>query len=236
MHGDLVVLTLTAASVGFLHTVTGPDHYLPFVMIGRARHWGYGKLAAVTALCGVGHVLSSILIALVGVAAGLALSHLQALENLRGNWAAYALMGFGIAYTLWGLRKAWRGEVHSHLHHHADGTVHAHPHDHRSPDHLHPHGDAESITVWVLFAIFVLGPCEPLIPLAMVPAARHSWVGLLWIAGIFGLLTVGTMVATALFLYSGVRRISLPWLERYMHALAGLVITLSGAAIVFLGL
>ncbi len=236
MTGDLWVLSATAATVGFLHTITGPDHYLPFVMIGRARHWSYARLASVTVLCGIGHVLSSIVIALVGVAAGIALSRLQALEGLRGNWATYALMGFGIAYMLWGLRKAWRGETHSHLHRHADGTVHSHPHHHLDSEHLHPHGENESITVWVLFAIFVLGPCEPLIPLAMVPAARHSWMGLLWIALIFGLLTVGTMTATALFLYSGVRRISLPWLERYMHALAGLVIALSGAAIVFLGL
>ncbi len=236
MHGDLVVLSLTAASVGFLHTLTGPDHYLPFVMIGRARRWGYAKLATVTTLCGLGHVLSSILLALLGVAAGVALSRLEAWENLRGNWAAYALMGFGIAYTLWGLRKAWRGQVHTHYHRHADGTFHRHPHNHHHPDHAHLHGDGERITVWVLFAIFVLGPCEPLIPLAMVPAARHSWAGLLWIGLVFGLLTVGTMVATTLLLYSGVRRISLPWLERYMHALAGAVITLSGAAIVFLGL
>ncbi len=236
MNGNLWVLSITAATVGFLHTVTGPDHYLPFVMIGRARHWGYTKLAAVTALCGVGHVLSSVVIALVGVAAGIALSRIQALEGLRGNWAAYALMGFGIAYGLWGLRKAWRGETHSHLHRHADGTIHRHAHHHLDPDHAHPHGEEESITIWVLFAIFVLGPCEPLIPLAMVPAAQHSWAGLLWIASIFSVLTIGTMLAMSLLLYAGVRLVSLPWLERYMHAIAGAVITLSGAAIVFLGL
>jgi hypothetical protein len=35
-----MVLLVTALSVGFMHTLLGPDHYVPFIVIGRARRWG----------------------------------------------------------------------------------------------------------------------------------------------------------------------------------------------------
>ena len=65
------VLAVTAASVGFLHTLMGPDHYVPFIVLARARGWGIVRTALVTALCGVGHVLSSMALGLIGIAAGI---------------------------------------------------------------------------------------------------------------------------------------------------------------------
>ena len=35
MNIDLGLLLLTAASIGFIHTLLGPDHYLPFVAMWR---------------------------------------------------------------------------------------------------------------------------------------------------------------------------------------------------------
>jgi len=37
MSNELLILTGTAASIGFLHTVFGPDHYVPFVVMARAN-------------------------------------------------------------------------------------------------------------------------------------------------------------------------------------------------------
>ncbi len=37
MDDELILLAGTAAIVGFLHTITGPDHYLPFIVMGKAR-------------------------------------------------------------------------------------------------------------------------------------------------------------------------------------------------------
>ena len=67
MIESLPVLVATAASLAFVHTITGPDHYLPFIMIGRARRWSLSRTALLTLLCGVGHVGSSILIGPAGI-------------------------------------------------------------------------------------------------------------------------------------------------------------------------
>ena len=115
---------------------------------------------------------------LLGIGLGLQLASLEWLEGIRGSLAAWMLIGFGVAYMAWGLRQALRNRPHTHWHSHGDVT-HDHLHSHHE-DHAHLHEDrpaARSLTPWVIFVIFVLGPCEPLIPLLMYPAARESVVG-----------------------------------------------------------
>ncbi|GAB4302750.1 MAG: hypothetical protein Kow0090_18350 [Myxococcota bacterium] len=237
MDTSLGIIAATAASIGFIHTVIGPDHYLPFVMIGRAQRWGYGKLIAVTVLCGLGHVLSSVILGFIGVALGIAVGELEGVEATRGEIASYLLIGLGLAYGVWGIYYALREKTHTHTHIHSDGSVHEHEHNHLS-GHVHIHGDVErrnNVTLWMIFVIFVLGPCEPLIPLIMYPAAQHSPLGVALVSAIFGATTILTMTAIAIALYSGVKIINLGRLERYAHALAGFMIALSGSAIIFLG-
>jgi len=65
MNEELTILLITAASIGFFHTLLGPDHYLPFVAISKARDWSQTKTLLLTILCGFGHVLSSIILGLI---------------------------------------------------------------------------------------------------------------------------------------------------------------------------
>ena len=88
----------------------------------------------------------------------------------------------------------------------------------------------------MLFTIFVLGPCEPLIPLLMYPAAKRSLGGVILVAGVFGLVTVATMIGVVLVCTLGISRLPVKRIERYSHALAGAAVALSGMAIQFLGL
>ena len=39
MPSELSLLTLTAAGIAFLHTVAGPDHYVPFIVMSRLGRW-----------------------------------------------------------------------------------------------------------------------------------------------------------------------------------------------------
>jgi len=92
------------------------------------------------------------------------------------------------------------------------------------------------MTPWVLFVIFLLGPCEALIPLLMFPAATESWSVLFLVTGTFGLTTVATMLAIVFLSLEGIRMARIPGGARFSHALAGITILLCGAAIQFLGL
>jgi nickel/cobalt exporter len=245
---EIWVLAGTAASLGLIHTVIGPDHYLPFIVIGRARRWTLRKTLGVAFLAGLGHILSSVILGLLGIALGIAVARLEGVESARGEIAAWLLIGFGLAYFVWGMRRAWKGKPHTHAHLHerpgaADRApdpagVHEHAHSHEKAEHAHLHGEEKKVnlTPWVLFTIFVFGPCEPLIPLVMYPAARHNIAGVVLVAAAFGLVTIATMLVIIAAASWGASFVRLGKLERYSHALAGLMIFVSGLTVQFLGL
>jgi sulfite exporter TauE/SafE len=243
MHGPQEILIFSAATVGLIHTVIGPDHYLPFIVLARAEGWPLRKTLFWTGLCGTAHVLSSVVVGMLGVALGWALSGAERFEGVRGHIASVGLIGFGLVYFLWGMWRAHRG--HSHVHAHADGSLHSHPHPHRvagagagheraaheEPEHVSSH----QRTLWVLFIIFVLGPCEPLIPLLLAPASRHDLAGVAAVAVVFGAVTIGTMMALVAAGLLGVKLIRFQRLERHAHALAGFAVLVSGVLVRLLG-
>ncbi len=237
MNPDLLTLMGTAATLGFLHTLVGPDHYVPFIAMARAGRWTRAKTIVVTIMSGLGHVGSSVLIGFLGILIGSALAQLEWIEGMRGQVAAWLLTGFGLAYLVWGLHRALRKREHSHTHAHADGETHMHTHSHLH-GHIHPHsqGGGASITPWVIFSIFVFGPCEPLIPILMYPAAIHSTGGIALVAAVFAITTIATMLVMVFLGLAGIEILPLHRVERYMHALAGAIIALSGLSILFLGL
>lgn len=237
ISSEIWILAGTAVFLGFFHTLVGPDHYLPFIAMAKARQWPMRKTLAISFLCGLGHVLSSVLLGFVGLALGVAVSRLEAAEAWRGNAAAWLFIGFGFAYMVWGLHRAVKNRPHRHVHAHADGSVHEHVHQHESEHaHVHERREKANITPWVLFTLFVFGPCEPLIPLVMYPAAKHSLLGVALVAGAFAFATIATMLAIIALSAWGLKFVRLGPLERYAHALAGGTIFLSGLAVQFLGL
>ena len=238
MTHEIFLLTLTAASVGFIHTILGPDHYVPFIAMAKAGKWSTLKTTWVTIACGVGHVSSSIILGIIGIALGIAIVNLELIESIRGEIASWLLISFGLVYLIWGIRKQYRNKPHTHFHAHSDGTVHTHNHVHKE-DHTHVHSSEEkkkNITPWVLFTIFVFGPCEALIPILMYPAAIESTSGVVIVTVVFGITTIATMLAVVLISLKGLKFISHIKAHQYAHALAGGLILLCGIAIKFFGL
>ncbi|MBI2173880.1 MAG: hypothetical protein HYU33_01615 [Candidatus Omnitrophica bacterium] len=208
------MLLTSAVSVAFFHALA-PDHWLPFVALAKGSRWKMRHLAFITTIAGLGHVISSLVLGMVGLWAGWALHRMEGTEVWRGNVAIWLLIGFGVAYAIWGLKHA---------------------------QHPHPHVSIEDAVkayaarrMWMLIAILVFGPCEPLIPL-MFLAYDRGMPSVWMISLVFSIVTVGMVVGQSCLTYAGVRWIHLPLLERYAHAMAGLVIALTGLAVILLGL
>jgi ABC-type nickel/cobalt efflux system permease component RcnA len=236
MEGATLLLAGTAVTIGFIHTIVGPDHYIPFIVMGEARQWTIRKTLLITFLCGLGHVLSSVIVGFIGIGAGISLSRLEFFESFRGNIAAWLLITFGLVYMLISLRSLYRKKKHLHAHHHTDGTDHEHEHGHFS-GHSHIHlRNKKNMTPWILFLIFILGPCEPLIPIVMYPAAENNIQGVIIVSMLFSVVTIATMMSVVLAFRLGLSRINLNPLERYVNVIAGATILVSGVAIQFLGL
>ena len=106
MDNALIPLYITAASIGFIHTLFGPDHYLPFIVMSKARKWSLLKTSVITFLCGLGHVMSSVVLGAIGIIFVIAVMRLEVFEGFRGNLAGWALMAFGFTYLVWGIHRA----------------------------------------------------------------------------------------------------------------------------------
>ena len=141
---------------------------------------------------------------------GFSLSSLESIESQRAQVAGLLLIGFGLAYAIWGIK-------------------HVRHHHHKEID------TKRSVTIWSIIAIFILGPCEPLIPLMFVGAA-HGWTAVWLVSAVFGLVTLIMMIGQALLAYIGINLVYFKKMEHYTHATAGLVIAITGGMVMFLGI
>lgn len=208
------LLILAAFSAGFFHVLLGPDHYLPFIVMAKARKWSCAKAVVMTTLAGVFHLGISVVLALLAIRFGISVIRLETFESVRGQWAAWGLIAFGLCYLVYGLRLILRETVNQKCE--------------QKPAHY---------WTWLFFLIFVFGPCEPLIPLFMVPAIRHQSQMAFMMTVVFSATTLMTMVGCVLAAVIGSERLTIfAPCRRYVHAIAGLVILLCGCGVQFLGL
>jgi hypothetical protein len=233
MDGVSLSILIGAVGVAFFHTLLGADHTLPFIMLARSEGWSMRRTLVITFLCGLGHVAGSLLLGGLGIALGYGIGALESAEESRGTWAAWALFAFGFAYMVWGIRLAWRRRSGMALHDHS-----GHVHVHSSGDHEHAHDNRNGsrTTFWVLFAIFVLGPCEPLIAFFMVPASEGNWTLAVTTAIAFTVCTLATMLGIVALGLTGYERLRFGRLERWSEALAGATVATCGLTILCLGL
>lgn len=214
-QGLFWALAATAAGVGALHSVA-PDHWVPFMALARARGWSAVRTAEVTLLCGFGHVTASVVLGAIALVLGREM--LEAFGTRLESVAGLLLVGFGLAYGLWGLRRAVAERLHGHAHSHFD--------------HVH---DPSRASVLGLFLLFSADPCVRLVPI-MLAAAPLGFSRFVALIVIYEVATLGTMVTIVLAARAGAfRSLQAAWLDRYGDAVAGALIVVTGVAVAVLG-
>jgi hypothetical protein len=205
-----LALVAAAVSIGSIHTLA-PDHWVPFAALARAQRWPVRRTALVTATCGLGHVTGSVALGLLSVLLGVELlerfgRHLESVSGLL-------LIGFGVAYAVWGLQRSAR--THRHGHHHG-----------HQPSALSP---------LTLFLLFSADPCVAVIPLIFA-AAPLGWATTLAVIVAYEVATIGTMLALVLPTRAAATAAHGAWVDRHGDALAGCVVALVGLAVLSFGI
>ncbi len=200
--------------------------------MSRAQRWPLRRTIRVALVCGLGHVLGSVVLGCVGIAVGMGVFRLEKIEAFRGDIAGWLLIASGLIYLVWGVRHAIRCRPHTHAHVHIDGTIHSHEHSHVTEHvHIHSKEESKSRSPLLLFAIFILGPCEPLIPLLMYPAAKGHLFDVVLVTSIFAVGTLVTMLVAIVVCLRVVSLARLDRFERFGHAIAGAVVLACGVAV-----
>ncbi len=212
-------LLAAAAGVGFGHAIL-PDHWVPLAVLGRTRRYPLSRVARLSGLAGIAHVLVSIILGSVIIAIGLQFR--STIQSAQDTIIGLILIVTGIGFAL--LELSGRGHTHDHDH------AHDHLHD-PDPDHNHDLGGSRR-GVGGLAAVMVpfgaaASPDLTILPvfLAATAAGVGTAIGSLVI---FAAVTIGTIVGLTLAATRGGYEIRGQWLERWGNAFTALVLIIIG--------
>jgi len=203
----LVTLTATGFSVAALHAAI-PTHWLPFVMIGRARGWSRRQILAAVALAGGGHILATTVL-------GIALARFGWEINERYD-AAFHWVVAGLLVGL-GAWLAFRAP-------HGRGCDHC---EGRKPI----SEPTDRAALWGLFLTLTLSPCELFLPVYLT-AAPYGWPGIAWLSAVLAVATLAGMLTLTWITLQGTRRVR--WLDHLDSRVLGGILALLGIATVAL--
>jgi nickel/cobalt exporter len=229
-------LLAAAAGVGFGHAIL-PDHWVPLAVVGRTRRYPLSRIARLSGLAGIAHVLVSIVLGAVIIAVGLQFR--STVEHAQGTIIGCILIATGIGFLV--LEVTGHGHHHDHDHDHAHDD---HDHDHAHDDHDHDHDDHDAsdrpgprlsglAAVMVPFGA-AASPDLTILPvfLAATTAGVATAVGSL---AIFAAVTIGTIVGLTLAAARGGYQIQGEWLERWGNVFTAAVLVTIGL-LVLLGI
>lgn len=218
MSGTTPALLAAAAGVGFGHAIL-PDHWVPLAVLGRARRYPLAKLARLSGLAGVAHVLLSVVLGGVIIVIGLQFrsTFQSAQDSIIGSLLILTGLGF-IAMELVG-----RG----HDHEHGD-----HSHDGHSDDHEQL-GERRGIRGLAAVMVPFGAAASPDLTILPVFLAATT-VGVATAIGsvvIFAAVTIGTIVGLTLAAARGGYQIRGQWLDRWGNAITAIVLVVIGALV-----
>jgi ABC-type nickel/cobalt efflux system permease component RcnA len=240
-----------AAGVGLGHAIL-PDHWVPLAVVGRTRRYSLARVARLSGMAGVAHVLVSIVLGGVIIAVGLQFR--STVQSAQDTIIGCVLILTGLGFAA--LELTGHGHHHGHNHTHTHTHTHNHTHDHghthehqHGHDHDHPHEHPHLLSasevdeqvavkesrfgglasVMVPFGA-AASPDLTILPvfLAATTAGVSTAISSLVI---FAVVTIGTIVSLTLLACFGGYQIRGQWLERWGNVFTALVLIVIGALV-----
>jgi hypothetical protein len=219
-------LLVAAAAVGFGHAVL-PDHWVPLAVLGRARRYPMSRIARLSGLAGVAHVLVSIVLGAVIIVVGLQFR--STVQHAQDAIIGVILIATGVSFAV--LELSGHGHHHHHDHHHDHDHDHHHDHGHHG-EHLLARPEQSQGRIRGLAAVMVpfgaaASPDLTILPvfLAATTAGFATAVGSLLI---FAAVTIATIVGLTLAAARGGYQIRGQWLERWGNGVTAVVLVVIG--------
>lgn len=205
-----------ALLLSVLHAVI-PNHWIPLIAVGRTEKWSRAETLWATAITGVAHTLSTILI---GILVGLFGYRLSS----RYEWvtrlaAPLVLAALGIVYLVLEFKRSYH---HHHPDHELDGD---------------PVGEGTRKTKFAvlasLCAAMFLSPCIE-IEAYYFTAGALGWLGIAIVSTLYLVVTVLGMVVLVYLGLRGVERLNWRFLEAHEKGIMGAALVLLGLAAYFI--
>jgi nickel/cobalt exporter len=178
-----------------------PNHWAPVLAVARAERWPLRRAVGLTAVAGLAHVLSTVLL---GLALGLLGWQLSDQFAQVAGWAAPVLLiGIGLLYAL-------------------SGPGHAHP------DLATPSRQGKHFVLGLALTMF-LAPCLE-VQTFFLTAGTRGPVVLALLMAVYLVASVAAMCALVAVAFQGLHRLPLAGIARYERRLTGAVLVGVGIA------
>jgi putative Mn2+ efflux pump MntP len=214
-------LLAASAGVGFGHAIL-PDHWVPLAVLGRTRRYPLKRVAGLSGLAGIAHVLVSILLGAVVIVVGLQFR--STVQGAQDTIIGCVLILTGLGFALVELT----GHGHHHPHQHGHDHGHEHPHAH-SREPVHESRLRRVSTVMVPFGA-AASPDLTILPVFLASATAGVTTAVSSLV-IFAAVTIGTIVGLTLAACFGGYQIRGQWLERWGNVFTALVLIVIGALV-----
>ena len=232
----LTTIAATGFTVAFCHAAI-PTHWLPFVLVSRARGWSRAKTLGVVALAGAGHVA---LTSLLGLAIAWFGFKLDERVGAAFPWIAAGFLGALGLFYFW---RQWRGGG---ICHHPVPGGHHHVSEHCGHEEDHTHWDEElkdsalvseksgdRAAVGGLFLMLTLSPCEGFLPIYLA-GVKFGRTGFFTLSAILAVAALAAMLLFTSLALHGLERFKVKFFERYEAGLLGALFAALGVLVIVL--
>lgn len=200
-----------AALVSAVHGLL-PNHWAPFVLMGRAQGWTQGKMLRVMVTASIAHTAVSGGIAMATLLLGVALA--EFIEPVAHLLPAAILLVTGLVY----IALDTMGHDHAHHHHHADVHQEARA------------GMSNRAATTTLVLTLALSPCEAMVPVFVSAAPLGDAVFLLAVAVLSGAATLAVMAVLAVMAWHGAKHVRFGWVAHHERLVVGGLLVAIGLA------
>ncbi len=212
---DTAALIVAAGGVGFGHAIL-PDHWVPLAVVGRTQRYPLTRVARLSGLAAVAHVLVSLVLGAVIILIGLQFR--SSVQSAQNAIVGGILIATGLAFGAFELS----GHGHSHS---RDGDAHDHQHDHA--EHGHGHGRGRGLLAIMVPFGAAASPDLTLLPvfLAATTAGAAAAIGSLLVFAAVTIVSL-TLLATA-----GGYQVGGQWLDRWGNSITATVLVVIGVLV-----
>ncbi len=188
---------------------------MPLAVVGRTQHYPLGRVARLSALAGVAHVLVSVILGAVIVVIGLAFR--STIEGAQDTIVGGLLIATGLAFIVF----------------EASGHGHQHDHDHdeaRDRTHAHPESRTASLAAVMVPFGAAASPDLTILPVFLAAAAVGPGTAVGSVI-VFAAVTIGTIVSLTLLATASGYQVKGDWLDRWGNLLTAIVLIVIGSLI-----
>jgi hypothetical protein len=203
-------LIAAAAGVGFGHAVM-PDHWVPLAVVGRARRYPLSRVARLSGLAGIAHVLVSLVLG--GAIVAIGLQFRSRVQSVQDTIVGAVLVATGIGFLAFELSGKARSRSHSHSHEHGHSPAHSHG----------------VLAVMVPFGA-AASPDLTILPVFLAAAAVGTGTAVGSLLA-FAVVTIATIVGLTLLATVGSYQLRGDWLDRWGNAITAVVLLAIGALV-----